>query len=32
MLAELRRIFEADESNGEVVFEYQTKVYYGRLS
>jgi len=32
MLAELRRIFETHQSNGEVVFEYETKVYYGRLS
>jgi SAM-dependent methyltransferase len=32
MLAELRRIFETHQSNGEVVFEYKTKVYYGRLS
>jgi SAM-dependent methyltransferase len=32
MLAELGRIFETHQSNGEVVFEYETKVYYGRLS
>ena len=32
VLAELRRIFETHQSNGEVVFDYETKVYYGRLS
>jgi len=32
MLRELRRIFEADATNGRVCFEYKTRVYIGRLS
>ena len=31
MLAELRRIFAEHEVDGQVVFEYQTTMYYGRL-
>ncbi|HEY1662001.1 MAG TPA: class I SAM-dependent methyltransferase [Verrucomicrobiae bacterium] len=31
MLAALRRIFEACQENGRVIFEYETQVYYGRL-
>ncbi|HEY3661565.1 MAG TPA: class I SAM-dependent methyltransferase [Chthoniobacterales bacterium] len=31
MLAELRRIFDAGQTNGEVAFDYETKVFYGRL-
>jgi SAM-dependent methyltransferase len=31
MLRELRRIFEEDQENGRVSFEYDTRVYYGRL-
>jgi SAM-dependent methyltransferase len=31
MLKELERIFAANQQNGIVDFEYQTKVYYGRL-
>jgi SAM-dependent methyltransferase len=31
MLAELRRIFEANQSGGLVRFVYETEVYYGRL-
>jgi SAM-dependent methyltransferase len=31
MLAELRRIFEQHRINGEVEFEYDTRVYWGRL-
>lgn len=32
MLAELRRIFEAYQENGEVRFEYDTQVYFGQLN
>lgn len=32
MIAELRRIFETHQTKNEVVFDYETKVYYGRLS
>jgi len=31
MLAELRRLFEKYQTAGQVQFEYETKVYYGRL-
>lgn len=31
MLRELRRIFDAYQLNGRVSFEYDTRVYYGRL-
>ena len=31
MLAELRRIFEAHQSGGRVMFDYDTIVYYGQL-
>jgi SAM-dependent methyltransferase len=32
MLRELRRIFDAHKVNDRVTFEYDTRVYYGRLS
>ena len=32
MLRELRRIFDAHEKVGRVAFEYQTRLYFGRLS
>jgi SAM-dependent methyltransferase len=32
MLRELRRIFDTHQVNGQVAFEYNTQVYYGRLS
>lgn len=32
MLAELRRIFDAHQTNGHVTFEHDTRVFYGRLS
>ena len=32
MLNALRQIFEANQRNGNVAFEYDTKVYYGQLS
>jgi SAM-dependent methyltransferase len=32
MLRDLRRIFEADASDGRVCFEYKTRVYFGRLN
>ncbi len=31
MLAELASIFEAYQQNGEIVFEYDTRVYYGQF-
>lgn len=31
MLAELQRIFDTHQVNGQVVFEYDTKLYYGHL-
>lgn len=31
MLRELRRIFDAHQENGRVSFDYDTRVYYGRL-
>jgi SAM-dependent methyltransferase len=31
MLHELRRVFDAHQENGRVVFEYNTLVYYGQL-
>jgi ubiquinone/menaquinone biosynthesis C-methylase UbiE len=31
MLRELRRIFDAHKENGRVAFEYDTRVYYGRI-
>ena len=31
MLAELAAIFEAHQQNGEIVFEYDTRVTYGQL-
>ena len=32
MIAELQKIFDTHETKNEVVFDYETKVYYGRLS
>lgn len=32
MMAELSRIYEAHEANGQVTFEYITRMYYGRLT
>jgi SAM-dependent methyltransferase len=32
MLAELRRIFDAHAEDGQTIFEYKTRVYFGRLS
>ena len=31
MIAELEKIFDTHETKNEVVFDYETKVYYGRL-
>lgn len=31
MITDLRRLFEANEENGEIQFNYDTEVYYGRL-
>jgi hypothetical protein len=31
MLRELRRIFDAHKKDGRVAFEYDTRVYYGRI-
>ena len=31
MIAELRTIFDANQQNGKVDFDYETEVYYGRL-
>ncbi len=31
MLNELRKVFEANQEHGRVVFNYETEVYYGRL-
>ena len=31
MLRELRRIFDENSSAGRVVFEYTTRIYFGRL-
>jgi hypothetical protein len=31
MLRALEQIFETHQSEGRVVFEYETKLYYGRL-
>jgi SAM-dependent methyltransferase len=32
MLQELRRIFEANQVNGRVMFDYDAQVYYGRIT
>jgi SAM-dependent methyltransferase len=32
MLQELRRVFELHQQNGRIVFEYLTRLYYGRLA
>jgi hypothetical protein len=32
MLAELRRVFDAYRSGGQIAFLYDTKVYYGHLT
>ncbi|HEY8203259.1 MAG TPA: class I SAM-dependent methyltransferase [Pyrinomonadaceae bacterium] len=31
MIQELRRVFEANQTDGKVVFDYDTEVYYGQL-
>jgi hypothetical protein len=31
MLRDLRRIFDASAVNGRAVFEYKTRLYFGRL-
>jgi len=31
MLHDLRKIFDANEKNGQVVFDYETELYYGQL-
>jgi hypothetical protein len=31
MLTQLREVFEANQTNGKVTFDYDTEVYYGRL-
>lgn len=31
MLNELREVFEANQTDGQVAFDYETEVYYGRL-
>jgi hypothetical protein len=31
MMLELRNVFERHHRNGQVVFEYDTKVFYGRI-
>jgi SAM-dependent methyltransferase len=31
MLSDLRTVFEANQENGQVNFDYETEVYYGRL-
>ncbi|HEY3102924.1 MAG TPA: class I SAM-dependent methyltransferase [Pyrinomonadaceae bacterium] len=31
MIQELRKVFEANQTNGKVVFDYDTEVYYGQL-
>jgi SAM-dependent methyltransferase len=31
MLSDLRRVFEANEKDGRVAFEYETELYYGQL-
>ena len=32
MIAELRRVFDLHQRDGEVAFEYDTNVYWGRLT
>lgn len=32
MLRDLREVFEANQDNGQVNFDYETEMYYGRLS
>src|SRR2546425_8908515 len=32
MLRELRRIFESNQVNGRIIFEYDTRVYYGQMN
>ena len=31
MIAELRRLFDRHQRDGQVAFEYDTQVYWGRL-
>jgi SAM-dependent methyltransferase len=32
LLQELRRIFDANQLNGRVIFDYDTRIYYGRIT
>ena len=32
MLQELRRIFDSNQVNGRIIFEYDTRVYYGQMN
>ncbi len=32
MIAELQRVFESYQKNNEVIFDYETRIFYGRLS
>jgi len=32
MLRELRRIFDSNQVNGRIIFEYDTRVYYGQMN
>ena len=32
MMRELRRIFETHAESGRVIFDYKTRVYFGRLA
>ena len=32
MLQELRRIFDSNQANGRIIFEYDTRVYYGQMN
>jgi hypothetical protein len=31
LLRELRQVFDANETDGKVVFDYETEIYYGRF-
>jgi hypothetical protein len=31
MLSDLRKVFDANEKDGRIVFEYETELYYGHL-
>ena len=32
MLRELRQIFDSNQVNGRIIFEYDTRVYYGQMN